>query len=70
MGYDADITVVDLKRTEVIQKNWLASKVGWSPFENCSVTGWPIMSFINGELCMQNSEILKAHSGQACEFKS
>jgi len=70
VGYDADITVVDLKRTEVIQKNWLASKVGWSPFENCSVTGWPIMSFINGELCMQNSEILKAHSGQACEFKS
>jgi len=68
VGYDADLTIVDLKRTETIQKSWLASKAGWSPFENTTMTGWPVMSFINGALCMQDAEILIPHSGQACEF--
>jgi len=68
IGYDADLTVVDLKRTERIQKKWLASKTGWSPFEDLQVCGWPVMSFLKGELCMQEGVILKPHSGEACDF--
>lgn len=69
VGYDADLTVVDLKKSQTIEKKWLASKVGWSPFEGITTTGWPVMSFLNGELALQDQTIIKPHSGQACEFE-
>ena len=31
VGYDADFTVVDLKRSETITNQWVASRAGWSP---------------------------------------
>ena len=31
-GYDADLTIVDLKRRETIRNEWVASRVGWTPF--------------------------------------
>ena len=32
-GYDADFTVVDLKRSETITDKWVASKAGWTPYD-------------------------------------
>ncbi len=69
VGYDADLTIVDLKKSQAIEKKWLASKVGWSPFEGLTTTGWPVMSFLNGELALQDQTIIKPHAGQACEFE-
>ncbi len=34
-GYDADFTLVDLKRRRVIEESWIASPCGWTPF-----AGW------------------------------
>ena len=39
-GYDADFTVVDLKRSEVITDKWIASKAGWTPYDGMRVTGY------------------------------
>src|SRR5690606_28227483 len=50
LGYDADITIVDLKAKREITGKWLASKCGWSPFEGMTVTGWPIMTLIRGQI--------------------
>ena len=41
-GYDADLTVVDLKRRETITNRWIASRAGWTPYDGVSVTGWPV----------------------------
>ena len=30
-GYDADLTVVDMKRRETITNRWIASRAGWTP---------------------------------------
>ncbi len=68
VGYDADFTVVDLKRTETIAKKWLASKVGWSPFEGEKVTGWPVMSILAGEVVMQDAEIIRPSVGKPVRF--
>ena len=70
VGYDADFTVVDLKRTETISKKWLASKVGWSPFEGERVTGWPVMSILAGQVVMREAEILMPSSGTAVTFQT
>ena len=32
-GYDADFTVVDLKRRETITNKWVASRAGWTPYD-------------------------------------
>ena len=32
-GYDADFTVVDLKRRETIRDSWIASRSAWTPYD-------------------------------------
>lgn len=70
VGYDADFTIVDLQRTEEVKKSWLQSKANWSPFEGMKLTGWPVMTILSGEICMQDAKILKPHTGQVVHFQS
>src|SRR4029450_9591318 len=51
-GYDADFTVVDLKRSETITNKWVASKAGWTPYDGVRVTGWPVGTFVRGRRVM------------------
>src|SRR5438128_734740 len=47
-GYDADFTVVDLRRSETITNKRVASKAGWTPYHGIRVTGWPVGTFVRG----------------------
>ncbi len=69
VGYDADFTVIDLNRTEEIKTSWLQSKVNWSPFTGMKVKGWPVMTILNGSVCMRESQIIKPSSGQGVFFE-
>jgi dihydroorotase len=69
VGFDADFTVIDLKRTEEIKATWLQSKCGWSPFMGMKFQGWPVMSILKGQICMRDSQIVQPHSGQAINFE-
>lgn len=69
LGYDADITIVDLKAKREITGQWLASKCGWSPFEGMTVTGWPIMTLIRGHLVMRDDELQGKPAGQPLRFQ-
>ncbi|MFM9469970.1 amidohydrolase family protein, partial [Streptomyces scabiei] len=33
VGYDADLTIVDLKRKETITNAWSASRAAWTPYD-------------------------------------
>ncbi len=68
-GYDADFTVVDLKRTETITDAWSATKSGWTPFDGMEVTGWPVATIIRGEVIMQENEILQKGQGKPVKFQ-
>ena len=68
-GFKAHLTVVDLKIKKKIEKKWLASKSNWSPFENWTVQGWPIYTFLHGKKVMVEDEVLGLPSGQKIEFK-
>lgn len=70
IGYDADLTVVDLKRENTITNNWIASRCGWTPFDGMKVKGWPIMTLLHGRICMQDNQILVPSSGEPVEFES
>lgn len=67
-GYDADFTVVDLKRKETITNEWSKSKSGWTPFAGFEATGWPIATIVRGNTIMQDGEILRKGTGQPVRF--
>jgi dihydroorotase len=67
-GYDADFTVVDLKRRETITDKWIASRAGWTPFNGVTVTGWPIGTFVRGRKVMWESELTTPSLGEAVKF--
>ena len=68
VGYDADLTVVDLKRTETITNAWTASRVGWTPYDGVSVTGWPVGAIVRGHKVMWQGELVTPSVGQPMRF--
>ena len=67
-GYDADFTVVDLKRRVTITRDWIASKSQWSPYEGVEVTGWPVGTFVRGRKVMWEGELTGPSGGVAVRF--
>lgn len=67
-GYDADITVVDMKRRETISNAWIASKSGWTPYDGMSVTGWPIGTFVRGWRVMWDGSLIAPAQGECVQF--
>ena len=68
VGFDADFTVVDLKRKETIRNEWIASRCGWTPYDGYEVTGWPVGTFVRGARVMWEGELTTASTGEAVRF--
>ena len=68
VGYDADFTVVDLKRQSVIEDRWIASRCGWTPYHGKEVQGWPVGTIIRGAKVMWDGEIVAPSRGEAVRF--
>jgi dihydroorotase len=67
-GYDADFTLVDMKRQRTIEESWIVSPCGWTPFAGQSCTGWPVATIIRGQVAMREDEVIGAPQGQAVRF--
>lgn len=68
VGYDADFTIVDLKRVSTITNRWIASKCGWTPYDGVEVTGWPVGTIIRGKRVMWEGEIVTPGAGAPVLF--
>ncbi len=68
VGYDADLTIVDLKRRETITNDWIASKAGWTPYDGVAVTGWPVGTIVRGSTVMWQGELVTRAGGRPIEF--
>ena len=68
VGYDADLTIVDMKRRETITHEQAGSKAGWTPYHGKTVTGWPIGTFVRGIKVMWEAEIVNPNKGEPVEF--
>jgi len=67
-GYDADVTVVDLKRRETITNRWIVSRAGWTPYDGMSVTGWPVGTLVRGHKVVWQGEITAPSHGERVLF--
>ncbi len=68
VGYDADLTVVDLKRRETITDAWAASRAGWTPFAGMTVTGWPVGTVVRGARVMWQGDLIAPSTGAPVRF--
>ncbi len=68
-GYDADFTVVDLKRRETITDGWSRSRCGWTPFDGMTVTGWPVGTIIRGRRVMWENALVAPSLGEPVRFQ-
>jgi dihydroorotase len=68
LGYDADLTLVDLSATRTIENRWIESRAGWTPFDGMQARGWPMMTIVRGEVVMRDGELVGAPRGQPVRF--
>jgi dihydroorotase len=68
VGYDADVTAVDLKRRETITDKWVASRAGWTPYDGVKVTGWPVGTIIRGRKVMWDGGLATPAQGERVRF--
>ncbi len=67
-GFDADFTLVDLKKQKMITHSQMQSLSGWTPFDGFQATGWAIATIVAGNLVMREDTLLTETSGKAFEF--
>lgn len=68
VGYDADLTIVDMKKSRTIEDDWIASVSKWSAFSGRTMTGWPIGTVIRGRKVMWDDEIIGKAGGEPVTF--
>ena len=68
IGNHADLTFVDLKRSETITEEWVAARCGWSPFTGRNIRGWPVGTMVRGTCVMWQGELTAPATGQPCLF--
>ncbi len=67
-GFDADFTLVDLKRQQTIENEWIVTPCGWTPFAGKRVTGWPVMTIVRGRVVMRDGEVSATPQGRRVVF--
>jgi len=55
---DADIVIIDLKKNRTVRGEKLHYKVGWTPYENWKLTGWPTLTMVRGRIIFENEQII------------
>jgi len=45
------------------------TRAGWTPFDGMSVTGWPIMTIVNGKIVMREDHLLDSNAGKSVRFE-
>jgi dihydroorotase len=68
VGYDADLTIVDLKAKRTITHDWMQTRAGWTPFDGVTCQGWPLATIIRGRVVMRDDEIVAPSLGEPVRF--
>lgn len=68
VGYDGDLTLVDLKETRTISHAEQHAKCGWTAYDGMTVTGWPRATVIRGHVAMRDGAISDTPAGKPVRF--
>jgi len=68
-GYDADFTIIDVKKKQTITNAQQLSRTAWTPFDGMEVTGWPVITIVNGKIVARNGQLGDGQAGQMVKFE-
>ena len=57
-----------MNKEVVIKNEMIASKCGWTPFNNYKVKGFPIATIVNGHLVMSDGKVVEESKGTPLKF--
>ncbi len=66
-GRDADFVLVDLKKEKRVKNEELETKVKWSPFEGRRLKGWPIATWVRGNMVWDGENTIE-NKGKEVKF--
>jgi dihydroorotase len=69
LGYDGDVTLVDMKAQRRIEDSWIASPCGWTPFAGHLCHGWPVATIVRGHVAMRDDTLLGSPQGGLVTFR-
>ena len=69
VGYDADLTLVDLKATRTITHADMATRSAWTPFDGFEATGWAMATIVRGRVVMKDGELIGHAHGRPVRFQ-
>ena len=56
VGYDGDVVLVDMNYRAVVEDKNCWARVGWNPFSGRELTGWPVLTVVEGVPVFERSE--------------
>lgn len=68
-GYDADLTVVDLKAKHVLRHADMATRSAWTPFDGMECTGKAMATIVRGRIVMRDGELQGTAHGRPVRFQ-
>jgi dihydroorotase len=68
VGYDADLTLVDLEARRTLRDADMATRSGWTPFDGLTVTGFPIATVVRGRVVMRDGQLVGDAIGRSVRF--
>ncbi|MEZ6048053.1 MAG: dihydroorotase [Planctomycetaceae bacterium] len=68
VGFDADLVLVDMNREETILNENQLTKSGWSPWHGVTLKGWPVKTWVGGNLVYSDGKVNVDVRGTAARF--
>ena len=57
-----------MNKEQIIKDEMIASKCGWTPFNNYKVKGFPVATIVNGKIVMSDGKIVSKAQGRPLSF--
>jgi dihydroorotase len=68
VGYDADLTLLDLNRSYTLRNDDMLSKCGWTAFDGAEIKGGVVATFVNGNLVYREKDFFDEIKGQEIQI--
>ena len=63
VGYDADLVLVDLNKSQTILNENQLTKSRWSPWHGTTLTGWPVRTWVMGRTVFADGRVIESIYG-------
>jgi dihydroorotase len=57
-----------MNHSRTIEKGWIASRCGWTPFDGMTTKGWAVATILRGQIVMRDFALTAASRGQPLRF--